>query len=192
MTPEDHPPDTQEPITQVVRWIRLRNWAIAEFWSNAHGWAPPDASELLERSRLDLQVELSETLHLWVSDDPAAGPMRDGPLILAWSNLGALVEGTLKWFLSVFLDDYRASIQGLLKAHPEPDSLTLEPLRQFFAKHVWLAPGGWDAWIQLVQSRRNAIHSFRRRPLGSRAEFENSVRTYARFLADLDRSIPRP
>lgn len=115
---EDDPPDTQAPITQVVRWIRLRNWAIAEFWSNAHGWAPPDASELLERSRLDLQVELSETLHLWVSDDSAAGPMRDGHLILAWSNLGALVEGTLKWFLSVFLDDYRASILGPAEGAP--------------------------------------------------------------------------
>jgi len=192
MTHGDDPPDSSAPITAVVRWIRQRNWAIAEFWSNAHGWAPADAADLLDRSRLDLQVELADTLHLWVSDDPAVGPMREGPLILAWANLGALVEGTLKWFLSVYLEDYVIGVEGLVKAHPEPDSLTLEPLRQFFAKHVWVAPGGWDSWIQLVQSRRNAIHAYRRKPLGNRAEFADSVRTYARFLADLDRSVPRP
>ncbi|WP_272480015.1 hypothetical protein [Aquibacillus koreensis] len=30
----------------------------------------------------------------------------DGDLILAWANLGTLVEGTIKLFLSVYLNDY--------------------------------------------------------------------------------------
>lgn len=192
MTITAPPPGASEPISKVVHWICWRNRRIAEFWSQAHGWAPLEAANLLERSRLDWQAELSDTLALWVSDSPPARPMRDGELILAWSNLGALVEGTLKWFLSVFFADYEVSIQGLRKARSEPDGLTLEPLRQFFAKHVWAAPAGWDDWIQFVQQRRNAIHAFKARPLGTRAEFDGAVRTYALFLADLDGTVPYP
>jgi hypothetical protein len=63
------------------------NKQISAFWSDANGWAPPEAAELLSRSRLDLQVSLSETLELWIECKNHPGKLR-----LAWANLGALVE----------------------------------------------------------------------------------------------------
>jgi hypothetical protein len=49
----------------------------------------------IERSRLDWQVSLSSSLRNWVRDPLTA--LSDGDLILAWTNLGALIEGTLKF-----------------------------------------------------------------------------------------------
>ena len=77
------------------------NQKISNFWSNSHGWAPVEAATMLEKSRLDLQVSLSETLVLWVDCKNHPGYLR-----LAWTNLGALVEGSLKWFLAVYYKDY--------------------------------------------------------------------------------------
>lgn len=103
------------PIRTVLDRIVSKNEGIAAFWRDALGWAPLEAAELLSRSRLDWQVALSHTLALWFprsGADPsdAAAP---GRLILAWVNLGALVEGSLKWFLSVYYDAYRKDIAAL-------------------------------------------------------------------------------
>ena len=89
-------------IAATIDKIVERNSRIRAFWSSAHGWAPGEAADLLSRSRLDLQVSMSETLHYW-SD--RSGP---GDLVLGWANVGALVEGTLKFFLAVFYRDYMA------------------------------------------------------------------------------------
>ena len=78
-------------MKEIVEHIIKKNREITNFWSGAHGWAPKEAAALLARSRLDLQVSLSETLFLWL--DPSDHP---GRIRLAWTNIGALVEGSLK------------------------------------------------------------------------------------------------
>ena len=60
------------------------------FWKEAHGWAPIEAAELLNKSMLEWQGSLAEQLSVW------CGTLTDGQLILAWANLGALVEGQMK------------------------------------------------------------------------------------------------
>jgi hypothetical protein len=81
--------------TEIVQRITKLNSGIQKFWSKSHGWAPVEAAGLLAKSRLDWQVSLSKTLTLWLQKKP----LTPGELILAWSNLGSLVEGTLKTFL---------------------------------------------------------------------------------------------
>src|SRR3954452_19895414 len=90
------------------RRIEFLNRKVAGFWKAAHGWAPIEAAGLLSKARLDWQVSLSSSLRLWLRDQPNA--LSDGDLILAWTNLGALIEGTLKLFLSVYYDDFRADV----------------------------------------------------------------------------------
>ena len=88
---------------------------IEGFWSNADGWAPNEANELLEKSRLDWQLSLSKCLNLWQNI-----PDESGYLILAWANLGSLVEGTMKLFihpslvetLELPVDQFRFTIYG--------------------------------------------------------------------------------
>src|SRR5258708_38524822 len=98
-------PDSVD-LKSIIKEIVNLNEHIREFWSNAQGWAPVEAALQLSRSRLDWQVSLSLTLQLWIT--PPEDTQRDGQLILAWANLGSLVEGTLKLLLCVHYRDYQA------------------------------------------------------------------------------------
>ena len=180
----------------VVEKIVSLNTKLSAFWSSAHGWAPDDAANLLSKSRLDWQVSLSKTLHLWIDRDP----MTDGELILAWANLGALLEGTLKLFFSIYYSDFQADTEALKKAnaydhkkkaHKEPDGLTLEVLRRYVVNKNLFEEALLEMF-QLVQNRRNAIHAFKDRELGTVNEFRDSVRGYIKFLTDVDLRVPYP
>lgn len=183
------------PILRVVQEIATENERIAKFWSSAEGWAPLNAAQLLSKSRLDRQVSLSWTLELWVSPAARMGaPDTDGRIILGWANVGSLVEGSLKWFLSVYYDDYKKDINIIKnkKGIRDPDGEALESLRIFFAKSVWTGSDKWDEWITGVQQRRNAIHAYKHRELGTLDDLETSVRSYREFLKALDSRVPYP
>ena len=191
--------DSEKPvegIAQVVRDIVGLNEKITRFWSRVFGWAPLEAAHLLSKSRLDRQVSLSRTLSIWVElrVEPE-NPEAEGRLILAWANLGAFVEGTLKWLLAVVYDDYKKYPDAFDKKGKliAPDGAMLAHLRKFFVNaKVWMPDETHDAWIQQVQSRRNAIHAFRDRELGTFDEFEASVRCYREMLANLEGRVPYP
>jgi hypothetical protein len=167
---------------------------IHQVWSSPHGWAPIAAADLLSKSRLDWQVSLTKCLAGWTTATTAEES--DGRLILAWANLGALVEGTLKWFLSIFYEDYRTDVEAIRRrgSLQDPDVLTLEPLRNFFRLRVWTDHEriDWDDWIQHVQQRRNAIHSYASRPIGDWNEFQMDVRVYLVLLKVLNWRVPAP
>ena len=75
----------------------------------------------------------------------------------------------------------------------EPDELTLEYLRQFFNEKVWLNEDkDWDAWIHHIQQRRNAIHAYKHRNIGTFDEFFADVRRYFEFLLDINSGLPYP
>lgn len=185
-----------ENNAELVEKIISLNDKLSDFWASAHGWAPEDAANLLSKSRLDWQVSLSKTLHLWIGRDP----MTDGELILAWANLGALLEGTLKFFFSVYYSDFQTDIEALKKAnaydhkkntHKEPDGLTLEVLGRYVI-HKNLFVKEHQEMFQLVQSRRNAIHAYKDRELGSLNEFRDSICGYMKFLNEVDLRVPYP
>ena len=179
---------------ETVAAITDKNHRIARFWERAHGWAPIEAAQLLSAARLDWQVELSRTLEIWLEPPDAA--TENAELVLAWANLGALVEGTMKWFLSVYYHAYEEDVDVLLDRRGDirtPGSLSLEPLRVFYQRRIWTdETDHWDAWVLHVQQRRNAIHAFRVRDLGDHEEFVDDVSTYWEFLMDLDARVPYP
>ena len=142
----------------------------------------------MSKSRLDWQIELSKTLKLWNFQET-----EHGQLILAWANLGALIEGTLKLFLAVYYLDYLKDGKNFkLKGKiVDPDSLALEKLKQFYRKKE-LLNDQWITYIALVQQRRNAIHAFKDRPIGNGAEFEECVATYLELLTSINDMLPYP
>lgn len=169
------------------------NREIREFWSNSHGWAPTDAAELLAKSRLDWQVSLSHCLELWL--DHPMDEDHDGRLILAWVNLGSLVEGTLKFFLSVYEGDYSKAprTRGQLKKPCRIDDLQLEEMKQFFNEHIWTdSQKHWNDWLGKIQCRRNAVHAYKDRDIGTFDEFLFEVEAYLDFLMELERQVPYP
>jgi len=172
-----------------VKNIISGNGQLASFWGNSHGWAPDSAADLMSKSRLDWQVSLSKTLLKWDFDEETY----EGELILAWSNLGALVEGSLKLFLSVYYEDYSGDVDQLFKKkrQVDPDSFTIENLKQFFKKKE-LLKDQWLSYIGLVQQRRNVIHAYKDRPLGNRDEFEEAVGQYLLLLRTISGMLPYP
>jgi len=177
--------------TVIERIIKL-NTGLAAFWSNASGWAPDGAAALMSKSRIDRQVSLSKCLCIW-SDDKTKR-IGDGALILAWANLGSLIEGTLKLFLAVYYEDYQKDIEAFKDKKGnivDPDVLTLEKLRVFFnEKKLW--SDEWNKFVLNVQRYRNAIHSFKDKKIGTFEELEESVRTYLLLLREINSRLPYP
>lgn len=193
---------TDVPVTNLptaLADVNEMHAGLELFWSKADGWAPAAAMKVLSQSRLDWLTSLSGALRHWSDVET----LSQGELILAWANLGALVEGTLKIFLCVYLDDYERDKElcerlGLVhkkggkKGLPKvPDELMLESLKQFCMRRN-LINETTECLIELVQRRRNAIHAFSNRELGAGDDLAAALLSYREFLADITTRLPYP
>jgi hypothetical protein len=180
-------------IDEVVDHIVALNHNLRRFWTKAEGWAPIEAAQLLSKAQLDWQVSLSKCLKIWLIEPlPDEG---DGRLILAWANLGSLVEGTMKLLLSVYYKDYKNDVEAIKNRKgklSDPDVLGLDKLRQFFRKRIWRKNEGWNEWVYHIQIRRNAIHAYKHREIGTFDEFFGDVREYLKFLRYINNRLPYP
>jgi hypothetical protein len=194
--------DINNPINEIVSL----NEKICNFWSKCGGWAPDEAYELLLNSRLDRQVSLSRCLHFWYGSINIEN--EDGALILAWANLGSLVEGTLQLFLSVYLLDYKNDVSSYID-NPLPENkwlrefvskkneiilppvLTLEKLKIFLVKKKILS-SDYHKLIEEIQLYRNSIHAYKQREIGDSKKFNQSVFDYLELIKEIDYSIPYP
>jgi len=177
-------------IADVINRIVNINSGIQKFWSSPKGWAPLKVANLLSKSRLDRQVLLSKTLSLYVNVD--SKHLHDGYLILGWTNLGALVEGALKLFLSVYYEGYSFNVKKKIqtKKVKYPEGLRLDSLRMCFVDGIW--DDDFDKIIKLIQRRRNAIHSFQDKNIGDFDEFSDYVRKYLKLLRYFNFRMPYP
>jgi hypothetical protein len=133
---------TDEEICEVIAQETAQ---IMDFWkNNSTGWAPAEAAAILTRSMLDWQVSLARSLKIWL------GRESDGELILAWVNLGSLVEGFLKLFLCIYYTDYIKEEKTPKKDKElrDVDGLEFEKLRGFFKTVIWKEEDSdWDGSI---------------------------------------------
>lgn len=193
----------EETINRIITLTE----GLTRFWESPHGWAPIEAAELLTKSRLDWQASLARQLKLFLVPENLK---ESGALILAWTTLGSLTEGVMKLFLSVWYENYNAEkLKTDIKAIKdskgnliEPDSLVLEKLRVFFAERIypdwarkhWKEIGevDWIDWILKIQQRRNAIHAFKDRDIGTFDEFHVELSNYLIFMRKLTNTFPYP
>ena len=177
------------PLDATIQRTATLVRSMMNFWKSPHGWAPVDAAALLNKSMLEWQSSLADCLQLW------RHPLSEGELILAWANIGSLVEGQLKLFLSVFYNDYVADVDAIKTKHGEqidPDAVTLEPLRVFFKKKVWGPSESWDDWILLIQQRRNAIHAYKFKDIGTTEELHAALMRLLEFVRMINGRLPYP
>jgi hypothetical protein len=200
------PDSTTYSIQETIERIINLTDGLNNFWKSSHGWAPIEAAELLTESRLDWQLSLAKQLPLFQDEVNA----ESGRLILAWTTLGSLTEGTMKLFLSVYLQDYQANaLKNEFKQAFDkkgniinPDELMLEKLRKFFSECIlpedaieqWEMSGeiNWLNWILKIQQRRNAIHAFKSRNIGDIKEFHEDLKNYLIFLRKINNTLPYP
>ena len=174
--------------------IIASNERIRSFWhQQAGGWAPRKAATMLENSRLDRLVSLSHNLRLWTQ--PCSEAEDEGRLILAWANLGILVEGTMTWFLCVWEDAYARNPMQSRKGYDlDANRLSFEEMSRFYRQHIWVdgERDEWDGWLRRVRDRRNAVHAFNHREIGTWDEFWQAVIRYHEFIGELDSRVPYP
>ncbi len=175
--------------------IEIIQTGLSEFWKSAHGWAPENTTALLDKSRLDWLPSLATSLRHWAFSDD----LTPGDLILAWANLGSLLEGSIKLFLAVYLTDYENDAEMLValgiktkKGYAKsPDGLMLDQILKFCRKRNLLTENELT-FAELVRDRRNLIHAFKDKPIGTTSDFRIAVATYLVFLADLATRLPYP
>lgn len=182
-------PDTAtmspEELCHRIFWLTRE---VMTFWSDG-GWAIAETAALLQRSSLPRQVSVAASLKQWVQ------ARSDGDLVLAWANLGALVEGQLKLGLCVYYQDYKCAADAIRKksgALIDPDEGMLEALRQFFAKNWWLDSDNWNEYVTLVMQRRNAIHAFDARTIGTFSEWKAQLPSHLSFMRAINGRLPYP
>ena len=156
--------------------LTIQTYNTALIWKDVHGIAPDNAAKKLDIAMLDWQSELTKTLKIWVDKGL---DMTVGELILARANLGAVVESWLRFFYCVFYDDYINQPMKNKKGQilePEND-MRFEDLKKFSTGILWDDEKSKDyLWVDSIQKKRNAIHSFTYK----------DIRTPLDFLLDVD------
>lgn len=169
---------------------------VLRFWKNdSRGWAPANTSNKLEEARIDWLIDLTGCLSIWSEKwYENAYTLNDGQLILAYANLGALVEGWLKLFYCVYYNDYLANprTDSRTGAVLEPNDLKFESLKIFSRDKLWSQGTKWDLWIEKIQRRRNAIHSFNDREIGNADEYMDDLTKFADFTEQINNRFPYP
>lgn len=158
------------------------------FWGSSNGWAPENVSNLLKESMLKWQVSLSKSLYIWTEKNS----LSEGDLILAWANLGSLVEGSLKLFICIYLNDYLKS-ENIIKKRKQdisPEKLNLGDLVRLLEKEKLFV--GHIEFIETIRKNRNTIHSFESNQIPDKAQFEIALKDYINLLISIDSQVPYP
>ena len=168
--------------------IQTNNSAL--IWKDVHGIAPDNAAKKLDIAMLDWQSELTKTLKIWIDKGL---DMTVGELILARANLGAVVESWLRFFYCVFYDDYINQPMKNKKGQilePEKD-MRFEDLKRFSTGILWDDEKSKDyLWVDSIQKKRNAIHSFTYKDIGTPLDFLLDVDYLCEFVDMILNHLP--
>ena len=168
--------------------IQTNNTAL--IWKDFHGIAPDNAAKKLDIAMLDWQSELTKTLKIWIDKGL---DMTVGELILARANLGAVVESWLRFFYCVFYDDYINQPMKNKKGQilePEKD-MRFEDLKKFSTGILWDDENTKDyIWVDSIQKKRNAIHSFTYKDIGTPLDFLLDVDYLCEFVDMILNHLP--
>lgn len=169
--------------------LKIKTNNVALLWKDVHGIAPEDAALKLDDAMLDWQSELTKTLKIWIDKGLS---MTEGELILARANLGAVVESWLKFFYCVYYDDYcKNPIKNGKGIMIEPEKASFENLKEFSVGKLWDDTTSTEyIWVDSVQYKRNAIHSFKYRDIGTPQEFLNDVDYLYEFVDNIISHMP--
>ena len=154
---------------------------ITLLWKEAahEGIPPSSAAQKIDDAMFDWMRELTKTLRIWTDK---GARMTSGELILARANLGAIVESWLKFFYCAYNEEYKKKPKTRSGNIIEPNDLGFEDLRQYSRGIIYQSNDSWEQWIDSVQKKRNAIHSFNYREIGISDDYYDDVEKLFDFI----------
>lgn len=169
--------------------LKIQTMNTSLIWKDIHGIATEATAQKLDIAMLDWMSSLTDSLQIWIGKGLF---MTDGELILARTNLGALVESWLKLFYCVYYEDYlRNPKTGKKGKMIEPEELSFETLKNFSVGILWDDQQNKEyIWVDKVQHYRNAIHSFKWREIGTAVEFIDDVSVFCDFVDNILNHFP--
>ena len=157
-------------------------------WKDVYGIASDASATKLYKSMLEWQKELTNTLEIWISKGI---DMSVGELILARANLGAVVEAWLKFFYCVYYDDYCKNPITYKNKMVEPENAKFEDLNDFSIGKLWSDVNSDEfRWVDSVRYKRNAIHSFKGRDIGTPQDFLDDLERLYEFVDNIISHLP--
>ncbi len=171
--------------------IRSKTKATIQSWSETCGLAPEGVTDKFDAAMLNWMNDLTDSLDIWIAKSL---DMTDGELILAWTNLGALVECWLRFFYCAYYEDYMKSPKLGKKGKPlEPDdkAMTFDYLIQYSKGILWDSlQDPLYLWVHQIQHYRNAIHAFSYREIGHPNDFILNIGQYSLFVDEVIDRLP--
>ena len=169
--------------------LKIQTMNMSLIWKDIHGIATESTAQKLDVAMLDWMSSLTDSLQIWIDKGLF---MTDGELILARTNLGALVESWLKLFYCIFYEDYLRNPKTDKKGKViEPEEQSFEMLKSFSVGILWDDKQDREyIWVDKVQHYRNAIHSFKWREIGTSAEFIDDISLFCDFVDNILNHLP--
>lgn len=157
-------------------------------WKDVYGIASNASATKLYKAMLEWQKELTDTLEIWINKGL---DMSTGELILARANLGSVVESWLKFFYCVYYDDYRKKPIIDKRKMIEPENAKFEDLIDFSTGKLWADSDSPEyLWADTVRYKRNAIHSFKYRDIGTPQDFLDDMNHLYDFVDNILSYLP--
>lgn len=169
--------------------LKIKTSNTMLLWKDVYGIASNASAKKLYKAMLEWQTELTNTLEIWINKGLT---MSEGELILARANLGAVVESWLKLFYCIYYDDY---CKNPIKTHKnkmvEPEKARFEDLNIFSTGKLWDSYASDEfAWVESVRYKRNALHSFEYKNIGTPQIFLNDIDYLYDFVDNILSHLP--
>lgn len=163
----------------------------ATFWPTSHGWAPSIAADLMTQELMDRHLEMAHALKKWpkrLLENDA-----QGEFVLAWVNLGSVIEGALKIYMDVFYADWLKDADAPTKKGQKqtPNASFFDRLIQFVSKKE-LFKADEIKFFEKVRDQRNLIHPMKIGTVLDGIAFAEAVMHTAAFHDDVEGRLPDP
>lgn len=214
---EDPAKLTDEEVCRRIATLTMR---MMDFWKDARGWAPVEAADLMNRSMLEWQASLATSLHRWISAETQGdlilawanlGALAEGQLKLFLSvhyldykadadamrcRKGKLQDPdgcTLEPLRQFFIKRiWRKTPTCKECDRPKGDTWDACSIIDSSSPRCPRKGDSWDEYLEMVQHRRNAIHAFKLRDIGTFDEWKLALRQHLEFAREINSRLPYP
>lgn len=161
---------------------------VAMIWKKTRGISPNEVADKLDKAMLEWMSDLTQSLKIWIDKGQ---DMTDGELILARANLGSVVESWLRLFYTIYTEDYNNnSISNKGKAIP-PHKASFKDLQDYSCDILWEDKNSKEyIWVDSIRKKRNAIHSFEEKDIGTPQDFIEDINELYSFVERVMNQLP--